>query len=79
MTHICISELTIIGSENGLVPGRRQAIIWINVGILLIWTSETNFSEILSDIRTSSVTKNVFENVVREMAGIFLSLSVLMY
>ena len=28
--HICVSKLTIIGSENGLSPGRRQAIIWTN-------------------------------------------------
>ena len=42
----------IIGSDNGLSPGRCQAIIWINVGILLIRTLETNFSEILSEIHT---------------------------
>ena len=29
-THICVGKLTIIGSDNGLCPGRRQAIIWIN-------------------------------------------------
>ena len=27
MTHICVSELSILGSDNGLSPGRRQAII----------------------------------------------------
>ena len=27
VTHICVSKLTIIGSDNGLLPGRRQAII----------------------------------------------------
>ena len=36
MTHICISKLSIIDSDNGLSPGRRQAIIWTNVGLLLI-------------------------------------------
>ena len=35
-THICVSKLTIIGSDNGLSPGRHQAIIWTNYGILLI-------------------------------------------
>ena len=30
----------------GLSPGRRQAIIWTNAGILLIRPLETNFSEI---------------------------------
>ena len=27
VTHICVSELVTIGSDNGLSPGRRQAII----------------------------------------------------
>ena len=30
MTHICVGKLIIIGSENGLSPDRRQAIIWTN-------------------------------------------------
>ena len=45
--HICVGKLTNIGSDNGLSPGRRQAIIWTNAGILLIGTLGTNFSEIL--------------------------------
>ena len=36
VTHICVRKLNIIGSDNGLSPGRRQAIIWTNAGILLI-------------------------------------------
>ena len=48
--HICASKLTIIVSDNGLSPGRRQAIIWTNGGILLIWSLGTNFSEILIEI-----------------------------
>ena len=47
VTHICVSKLTSIGSDNGLAPGRRQAIIWTNAGILLIGHLGTNFSEIL--------------------------------
>ena len=38
---------THIGSDNGLSPGRRQAIIWTSAGILLIGPLWTNFSEIL--------------------------------
>ena len=57
VTHICISKLTIAGSHNGLSPGRRQAIIWTNAGILLIGPLGTNFSEILSEIRTFSFKK----------------------
>ena len=36
MMYICVGNLTIIGSDNGLGPGRRQAIIWSNAGMLLI-------------------------------------------
>ena len=57
VTHICVSKLTIIGSDNGLSPGRRQAIIYTNAGILLIRTSGTNFGEILSEIHTFSFKK----------------------
>ena len=52
VTHICIAKLTIIGSDNGLSPERRQAIIWTNAGILLIGHLRTNSSEILSEIHT---------------------------
>ena len=34
--YISINKLTIIGSDNGLLPSQRQAIIWTNAGILLI-------------------------------------------
>ena len=43
VTHIRVSKLTVIGSDNGLSPGRRQAIIWTNAGILLIGPSGTYF------------------------------------
>ena len=57
VTHICVNKLTIIGSDNGLSPGRRQAIIWTNVGILFIETLGTNFSEISIEIHTFSFMK----------------------
>ena len=57
VTHICVSKLTIISSDNGLSPGRRQAIIWTNAGILLIRTLGTNFSEILGEIHSFSLSK----------------------
>ena len=49
MTHICVSNLTIIG--------RRQAIIWTNAGILLIGPLGTNFNEILIKILILSFRK----------------------
>ena len=70
MTHICVSKLTIIGSDNGLSPDRRQAIIWTNAEILLIGPLGTNFSEILIEIITFSFKKNAFESVVCETAAI---------
>ena len=47
----------IIGSDNGLLPDRRQAIIWTNARILLIGPLGTNFSEILIGIETFSFKK----------------------
>ena len=57
MTHICVGNLTIIGPDNGLSPGRCQAIIWTNARILSIGPWGTNFSEILIDIQTVSFKK----------------------
>ena len=57
VTHICVGKLTIIGSDNGLSPARRQAIVWTNVGLLLIGPLGTNFSEILIGIQTFSFKK----------------------
>ena len=70
VTHICIGKLTIIGSDNGLSPGRRQAIIWTNAGILLIEPLGTSFSEILIGIQIFFIQENALENVVCEMASI---------
>ena len=44
--HVCVGDLTVIGSDNGLAPGRCQTIIWTSAGILLIGPLETNFIEI---------------------------------
>ena len=57
VTHIYVNKLIIIGSDNGLSPGRRQAIIWTNAGILLIRTLVTNLSEILGKIYSFSFKK----------------------
>ena len=57
VTHICVSKVTIIGSDNDLKPGRRQVTIWINGGILLIGPFGTNFSKISFEIFTFSLKK----------------------
>ena len=46
VTHMCVSKLAIISSDNGLSPGRRQTIIWTNAKMLLIQPLKTNFSEV---------------------------------
>ena len=59
-------DLTIIGSDNDLSPGRRQAIVWTNAGILLIGPFQWNFN------RNSNIfiQENTFQNVACEMAAI---------
>ena len=57
VTHICVGNLTIIGSNNGLSPGWRQAINWTSAGILLVGRVVTNFSEILFQLLAFSFKK----------------------
>ena len=57
VTHIFVSDLTIIGSDNDLSPGRRQAIIRTNAVILLIRPLGRNFGEILIEILIFSFKK----------------------
>ena len=72
VTHICISKLTIIGADNGLSPGRRQAIIWTNAEILLIGPLETNLNETSIEILTFSFKKI---HLKMENGGHFVSAS----
>ena len=46
MMHICVGNVTSIGSDNGLSPRRHQAIILTNAEILLIGSLGTNFRDI---------------------------------
>ena len=48
--RIWVNKLTINGSDNGLSPGRRQAIIWTNAEILFIPLLGRQYSEILIEI-----------------------------
>ena len=70
VAHIYVSKLTMTGSDNGLSPGRRQAIIWARARILLIGPLGTNFSEIVIGIQTFCIQENAFEDVVGKMAAI---------
>ena len=64
VTPICVSKLTIIGSDNDLSPGRRQAIIWTNARILLIGPPGTNLNEMLIKIHTF-----LFKNIHLKMSS----------
>ena len=79
MTHICVSEVSIIVSDNGLSPGRRQAIIWTNDGSLLIGSLGTNFSEILIEIRIFSFKKMGLKVSSAKCRPFCLGLNVLTY
>ena len=57
--HICISKLTSVGSDDGLSPGRRAAIILSNAGILLI--GPLGLISVVSSVGNDHVmTKSVF-------------------
>ena len=77
MAHICVSNLTLIGSDNGLSPERRQAIIWTSAGILLIGTLRTIFCEILSEIHAVSFKKMHLKTSSSKWQPFYLSLNVL--
>ena len=65
---MCASEVIIIGSYNSVSPGRHQANIWTNAGILLFGPLGINFNEILIEIK--NFQENAFEIVVCKMTSI---------
>ena len=75
--HICVGNLTIIGSDNGLSPGRRQAIIWTNSGILSIGPLGTNFGDILAEIIPFSFKKMYLKVSSAKWRSFSLGLNVL--
>ena len=70
VTHICVGNLVIIGSDNGLSPGRRQAIIRTNAGILLIEPLGKKLQWNFNRNSNIFIQENAFESVVCEMAAI---------
>ena len=78
VTHICIAKLTIIGSDNGLSPGRRQAIMWANDWILSIGPLATNSNDILFKIYTFSFKKVHLKMSSGKWRPFYLILNVLM-
>ena len=74
VTHICGSKLSIVRSDNGLSPGRRQAIAWTNAGMLLVesleQTSVKSYSEFTHFNSRKCIWKRRLEN-----GGHFVSVS----
>ena len=66
---MCVSKMTILGSDNGLSPGRCQTIIWANPGIVN-WTLGNKLQWNLNWNLYIFIQQNVFENVFRKMATI---------
>ena len=73
VTHICVGRLTIIDSDNGLSPGRHQAIIWTSAGPI-----GTNSSEIVIGIQTFSFKKMHLKVSSAKWRPFCLGLNVLM-
>ena len=63
-------QWTSIDSDNGFLPGRRQAIIWTKAGILLIWTYRNKLQWNLNQNLYIFIQENAFENVVRKLEAI---------
>ena len=57
--------------DNGLSPGRHQAITWTNAGMLLIVPLGTNFSEILVEIYVFFI-KKTYLNCRQEIGDDFV-------
>ena len=73
VTHICVSKLTIIGSDSDLLPCWCQAIIWNNAGIWLIQNLGTNFSEIWSEIHTFLLKKFIWKYYLQNHGNFVLA------
>ena len=67
----------IISSDNCLLPGRHQAIIWTNDGLLSIGPLATNFSEISIEILTFSCKKMRLKVSSAKWRSFWLGLNVL--
>ena len=75
--HICVVNLTIIGSDTGLSPEWRQAISKTSDGILSIGPLGTNFNEISIGIQTFSFKKMHFKMSSAKWRPFCLGLNVL--
>ena len=66
VTHICVGNLAIVGSDKSFAP----TIIWTNAGIFSIWHLGTNFNKICKWNYNIFIQENTFECVVCKMVSI---------
>ena len=64
VTDICVSKLTINGSDNGLLSVQHQAIIWTEDGVLLIRSLKNKLQWNLTRNLYILIHENAYENVV---------------
>ena len=69
VTHIGVSKLTTFGPDNGLSPGRRQAIIRTNIGVFN-WTPRNKLQWNLNWNWYFFIKENPFESDVWKRAAI---------
>ena len=67
VTHICVSKLSNIGSDNGLSPDQPQTIIWTNAAIFLTEPLGTNSMKFDRNSHIF-IHRNAFENVCKMAA-----------
>ena len=79
VTHICVSKLTITGSDNGLPSRRNQAMICTSAGIMLFGPLGTNFSEISIEMYTFLFKKMFLKMSSVKLWPFCLRLNVLMW
>ena len=70
VTHIYISNLTIIGSDNDLLPGWHKAIIWTNAGIMLVGPLGTKIQWNFNRNSWIFIQEKAFENGICDTAAI---------
>ena len=76
VTHICVGNLTIIGSDNGLSSGRSAPSHYLNQCRNIInWSLRNKLQWHFNRNSNIFIQENAFENVVCEMATICLGLN----
>ena len=68
--HICVSKLTIMGSDNGLSSDQHQAIIWTNAEISLFGPLRKKLQWNLNRNSYIFIQEIAFENIVCKMVAI---------